>query len=255
MAAPFCGNGMRVIAVSRPGYLGTPPETGSTPQAQADALAGLLDSLGIGSCAVQGHCAGGLVGYLFAARHPDRVRCLVAVSTPTDPDVGASPAPRRLALSGLGVSLILGRDRRLLRRSGEAASRRMIGDDSTLDGTPSPRWRTGSWPTQPAPHSSPRCGPPAPAAARTGSLARASTRSKRVCSPIRRWPLSPTPPWSCMAALSSWLSGMPNEQPRSPPGAELRVITDDCHHGLCVNDDAAEQKTYRLDWLRAHAAS
>ena len=59
MAAPFWANGLRVIAVSRPGYLGTPPGTGPTPQAQADALAALLDSLGIDTCAVLGHCAGG----------------------------------------------------------------------------------------------------------------------------------------------------------------------------------------------------
>jgi pimeloyl-ACP methyl ester carboxylesterase len=69
----------------------------------------------------------------LAARHPDRVRCLVAVSTPTDPDVGVSPALLRVALSPPGIAMILGRDRSLLRRSGEAAARRMIGGDSTLD--------------------------------------------------------------------------------------------------------------------------
>lgn len=64
MAAPLWANGVRVIAPSRPGYLGTPPQTGPTPLAQADALAALLDALGIDSCVVIGHCAGGLVGYL-----------------------------------------------------------------------------------------------------------------------------------------------------------------------------------------------
>ena len=44
--------------------LGTRPETGRTPLALADALAALLDALGIDSCVVIGHCAGGLVGYL-----------------------------------------------------------------------------------------------------------------------------------------------------------------------------------------------
>jgi pimeloyl-ACP methyl ester carboxylesterase len=38
------------------------------------------------------------------------------------------------------------------------------------------------------------------------------------------------------------------------PGAELRVITDGCHHGLWVNDDAAEQQTHLLDWLTARTA-
>jgi len=38
---------MRVIAVSRPGYLGTPLADGETPEAQADLYAALLDTLGI----------------------------------------------------------------------------------------------------------------------------------------------------------------------------------------------------------------
>jgi len=39
------------------------------------------------------------------------------------------------------------------------------------------------------------------------------------------------------------------------PDAELRVIPDGCHHGLWVNDDAAEQQTHLLDWLTAHTTS
>ena len=125
-------NGLRVIAPSRPGYLGTPPETGPTPLAQADALAALLDALGIDSCPVIGHCTGGLVGYLLAARHADRVRCLVAISTPTDPDVGVSPALLRIGCTRPVVALVLARDRRLLHQSAEAAARHIIGEDSTL---------------------------------------------------------------------------------------------------------------------------
>ena len=30
---------------------------------------------------------------------------------------------------------------------------------------------------------------------------------------------------------------------------------DGCHHGLWVNDDAAEQQNHLLDWLKAHATS
>ena len=61
------------------------------------------------------------------------MRALVAVSTPTDMDAGASPALIRLALNRLVIALLTTRDRRLLRGTGEAAACRMIGGDSTLD--------------------------------------------------------------------------------------------------------------------------
>ena len=66
-------NGFRIIAPSRPGYLGTPLSTGRTFAQQGDALAALLDALEIDRiivCAVSG---GGPAGYELAARHADRV--------------------------------------------------------------------------------------------------------------------------------------------------------------------------------------
>ncbi len=61
------------ISVSRPGYLRTPIATGRTFEAQADALAALLDTLGIDRVAVYGASAGGPPSIHFAGRHPDRV--------------------------------------------------------------------------------------------------------------------------------------------------------------------------------------
>lgn len=74
-------NGFKIIAPSRPGYLGTPLATGRTPEEQADALAALLDVLKIEQCPVIGASAGGPPSYLLAARHPDKVSCLLEIDS------------------------------------------------------------------------------------------------------------------------------------------------------------------------------
>jgi pimeloyl-ACP methyl ester carboxylesterase len=70
----------RWIAVSRPGYLRTPIETGRTPDEQADAYAALLDALGITRAVAVGLSAGGPSTLQFALRHPDRCRGIVLLS-------------------------------------------------------------------------------------------------------------------------------------------------------------------------------
>lgn len=74
-------NGFRVVAPSRPGYLGTPLSTGRTPAEQADALAALLDALALDRTMVLAGSGGGPTGYELAARHPDRVSGLVQVDS------------------------------------------------------------------------------------------------------------------------------------------------------------------------------
>ena len=77
----FAGNlaqrGVRVIAMSRFGYLRTPMPLDATPAAQADAHVCLLDALGIGKAAVLGGSAGGPSALQMAIRHPDRVNALI----------------------------------------------------------------------------------------------------------------------------------------------------------------------------------
>jgi pimeloyl-ACP methyl ester carboxylesterase len=90
--------GFRVIAPSRPGYGGTPLDTGRTPAEQADAVAGLLDTLGLDKVTVLGSSGGGPVGYALAGRHPGRVGCLLQVDAISLP----VPAPR---LGRLGLRL------------------------------------------------------------------------------------------------------------------------------------------------------
>jgi pimeloyl-ACP methyl ester carboxylesterase len=72
--------GYRIVAPSRPGYLGTPLSTGRTPAEQADAHAALLDALSIDRADVAAVSGGGPSAIEFAVRHPDRCRSLVLIS-------------------------------------------------------------------------------------------------------------------------------------------------------------------------------
>ncbi len=70
-------NGLRIIAMSRFGYLRTPLPADASAPAQADAHACLLDALNIRRVAVIGASAGAPSSLQFALRHPDRISALV----------------------------------------------------------------------------------------------------------------------------------------------------------------------------------
>ena len=78
-ALPLVQQGVRVIAMSRFGYLRTPRPADASPEAQADAHICLLDALGIPKAVVMGVSAGGPSAMQTAIRHPDRVSALVLV--------------------------------------------------------------------------------------------------------------------------------------------------------------------------------
>lgn len=73
----FAKQGVRVIAMSRFGYLRTPLPADASPAAQADAHACLLDTLGLQQVAVFGASAGAPSATQLAIRHPDRVSALI----------------------------------------------------------------------------------------------------------------------------------------------------------------------------------
>lgn len=73
------GEGRRIIAPSRFGYLRTPVPEDSSPAAQADAHAALLDHLGIEKAIVAGVSAGGPSAIEVALRHPERVSTLILI--------------------------------------------------------------------------------------------------------------------------------------------------------------------------------
>jgi 2-hydroxy-6-oxonona-2,4-dienedioate hydrolase len=71
--------GLRVIAMSRFGYLRTPLPADASAAAQADAHACLLDALGVRRAAIIGASAGAPSSMQFALRHPERASALVLV--------------------------------------------------------------------------------------------------------------------------------------------------------------------------------
>ncbi|QAZ67768.1 alpha/beta fold hydrolase [Solidesulfovibrio carbinolicus] len=73
--------GWRVLAVSRPGYLGTPLGVREAPEAQADLCAALLTQLAVGPAAVMTVSGGGPCALHLALRHPRLTRGLMLVST------------------------------------------------------------------------------------------------------------------------------------------------------------------------------
>lgn len=75
----YMPEGYQMICPSRPGYLGTPLETGQSKEAQADVLAALLDYLDIPSIIAVGISAGGLSLYSLALRHPERIKGIIAI--------------------------------------------------------------------------------------------------------------------------------------------------------------------------------
>jgi pimeloyl-ACP methyl ester carboxylesterase len=85
----FRANGFRVIAPSRPGYSGTPLDTGRRSAEQADALAALLDALHLERVAVLGMSGGGPAAYALAGRHHDRVSCLLQIDSIALPLAGS----------------------------------------------------------------------------------------------------------------------------------------------------------------------
>lgn len=118
---PGTGN-LTVLAVSRPGYLRTPIETGRTPEEQADAYAALLDALEIPEVIVLAASGGGPSGITFAAKYPERTMGLIttaAVSQPMEIDTDESPpAIARLLendfMNWLTLGMLAGDDERLV---------------------------------------------------------------------------------------------------------------------------------------------
>ncbi len=102
--------GFRVVAPSRPGYLGTPlPGGTASPQATADLLLALMDVLSIERFGIVCWSGGGPSSYRLAASQPERVSALVAcaaVSGPYEFAKGLAGAETRLMTSGIGGWLL-----------------------------------------------------------------------------------------------------------------------------------------------------
>lgn len=86
--------GYRVICVSRFGYLGSPLPDNATLDSQADTFASLLDVLGIQQAAVLAISAGSTSAIRFAARHPQRISCLLLACPDAPGKVPINVPPR-----------------------------------------------------------------------------------------------------------------------------------------------------------------
>ncbi len=73
----YLGEGYKVIAPSRFGYLRTPLPADASPELQADAYACLLDALQVPRVALVTSSAGVTAAVQFALRHPERLTALV----------------------------------------------------------------------------------------------------------------------------------------------------------------------------------
>ncbi|MEA1672251.1 alpha/beta hydrolase [Nitrospirillum sp. BR 11163] len=127
----------RIIAPSRPGYGRTPLTAGGAPEQQADAMAALLDALGVPQAVVAGVSAGGPPALQFALRHPDRCRALILVSAATGRlDIGGDIMGRLRAMNVLaklpGLPALL---RWRVARDPRVAAARSIHDPDVLERT------------------------------------------------------------------------------------------------------------------------
>lgn len=78
-AKPLREAGYRIIAPSRFGYLRSAFPDDPSAENQADALADMMDAIGVERAAIAGGSAGALSAIAFAIRHPDRTTALVAL--------------------------------------------------------------------------------------------------------------------------------------------------------------------------------
>jgi len=127
----------QVVAVSRPGYLGSRLALGASPDEQADVYRALLDALGISTAVVIAVSAGGPSALQFAARHPSRCRALVLVSActgrlQTPPEIAARLRMMRHLARLPGLPRIL---KWRAERNPQAGARRAIPDDAMRDRT------------------------------------------------------------------------------------------------------------------------
>jgi pimeloyl-ACP methyl ester carboxylesterase len=249
----FQVNGFRVIAPSRPGYLGTPLSSGRTPEEQADALAALLDVLQISRLPVIGASAGGPASYLLAARHPDKVSCLLEIDSVClsyKPNI--SPLEEKLYVSKAGIWLV----RFFLDHFPAAMVKSFLSTESTLD-------RQAI--AERAQHI---LQDPTKFAFLRFLMATMSERLDQrqaglendllQLAAITELPLTPI---ACPTLIMHGTADkdVPPRQAEyaqgAIPGAELYWIRDGSHIGFWVADDAAAAQEHALAWLRASLAA
>ena len=245
----FASTAIQRIAPSRPGYLGTPLDTGRTPAQQADALAVFLDALGIEQIPVVGASGGGPSTYLLAARHPERVRCLVEI----DSICITYPKPRWLATRLTYSPTSLRLTQVLVDRYPRGGTKALLGASSTLDATAraSQAERVARDPNRVALLS-----------ALTATTSRhAKQRQAGLLNDFAQFAAIDRLPLAGITCPTLVVHGAADKDVSianatyahaSIPTSELHWIPDGSHFGLWLNDDAEAHQRYVLDWLLSH---
>jgi pimeloyl-ACP methyl ester carboxylesterase len=245
VAFEFASTEIRLLAPSRPGYLGTPLDTGRTPVQQADALAALLDVVGIERIPVIGASGGGPSTYLLAARHPERVSCLVEIDSICLTD----PKPNRLAMMAhRPTSLRLGQA--LVDRYPRAAMKALLGSTST---------RNRAARTEQAQRIARDPDRVALVQALTATTSRhAAQRQAGLRNDFTQFAAMGELPLAGITCPTLVVHGTADKDVpaqnathahASIPSSELHWIPDGSHFGFWINDDAEAHQRLVLDWL------
>lgn len=128
LARTIGARGFRYVALSRPGYLGTPLEVARTPEEQAELYREVLDALGIEDVVVMAVSGGGPSALQFAASHRDRCRGAVIVSSVCARNEGRPPLAWHVMKLTARYEPLVARMRRKIARDPERAARRSILD-------------------------------------------------------------------------------------------------------------------------------
>lgn len=128
----LASHGFTVITPSRPGYDRTPPYVGRSALAAADAVAALLDVLGVPAASMIGISAAGPTALAFAQRYPERTKHLVMESAVVAP---WSPSIQRLSKLAFGPTQALtwAMIRAMLRVNPTQITKTMLREFTTLD--------------------------------------------------------------------------------------------------------------------------
>jgi pimeloyl-ACP methyl ester carboxylesterase len=96
--------GVRLLSIDRPGYgdsTALPADVLPTITGAADDVVAVLDHLAVADAALVGWSHGGRVAAAVAARHPDRVRVIALVGTPSPEDLSFVPEEQKAMLEPL----------------------------------------------------------------------------------------------------------------------------------------------------------
>lgn len=125
----------RYIAISRPGYLGTPMDSGRTAEQQGDLIAALLDTLGIEKAGVIAVSGGGPSAVQFGLRHADRCSGLILVSTCAGQVNTPIPVSFKVMAFFIRCPWIANHFHKKAEKNVTAAAKRSIGDAEILTRT------------------------------------------------------------------------------------------------------------------------